>query len=139
MPLEEIKRLENLQGAEINDAKIILANEATKICRGLDAQIAAEKTAKETFIQGGAGADLPTVNISEGELSAGVNIMDLYIQTGLGKSKGEVRRLIQQGGAKLNDQKVDDIEMSVTLDQMQDGQIKLSAGKKRHALIKPIS
>ncbi|MCK0069869.1 tyrosine--tRNA ligase [Kordiimonas laminariae] len=137
LPMDEIARLEALEGREINDAKIILANEATKLCRGLDAAKTAEATAKETFEKGGAGADLPTINVSSETLNAGINIIDLFVQAGLGSSKGEVRRLIKQGGAKLNDVKVASEEVTVAAADIADGQIKLSAGKKRHALVKP--
>ncbi|WP_020399113.1 tyrosine--tRNA ligase [Kordiimonas gwangyangensis] len=136
LPMDEVRRLEKLEGAEINEAKIILANEVTALVRGLDAAKAAEATAKETFEKGGAGADLPTVTIASATLEAGINIVDLFVDAGLGASKGEVRRLIKQGGAKLNDEKVDGEEMTVTAAMLLDGQIKLSAGKKRHALVK---
>lgn len=137
LPLDEIARLEALQGSEINDAKIILANEATALCRGLEAAKAAEATAKETFVQGGAGADLPTISVASSQLEAGINIIDLFVQAGLGASKGEVRRLIKQGGAKLNDAKVSGEDLSVSLADLAEGRIKLSAGKKRHALVQP--
>jgi len=137
LPLNEINRLEKLGGAEINDAKIILANEATALCRGLDAAKAAEATAKETFEKKGAGADLPSINVASGDLKAGINIVDIFLQAGLGGSKGEVRRLIKQGGAKLNDVKVLGEDVSVSLADVAGGHIKLSAGKKRHALVLP--
>ncbi|WP_417456980.1 tyrosine--tRNA ligase [Kordiimonas sp.] len=136
LPLDEVRRLEALEGAEINDAKVILANAATALVRGEAAAITAEATAKETFEKGGAGADLPTVNLALSSLSSGINVVDLFIEAGLGGSKGEVRRLIKQGGAKLNDIKVEDETTTVTADLLQDGQIKLSAGKKRHAIVK---
>jgi tyrosyl-tRNA synthetase len=137
LPMDEIARLEALQGSEINNAKIILANEVTTLCRGADAAKGAEATAKETFVQGGAGADLPTVNVAADDLDAGINIIDIFIQAGLGNSKGEVRRLIKGGGAKLNDQKVSGEDVSVSAADLTDGRIKLSAGKKRHALVIP--
>lgn len=136
LPLDEISRLESLGGAEINDAKVILANEATKLCRGADAAQTAEATARETFVRGGAGADLPTVTLAAESLAQGINIVDLFMEAGLGKSKGEIRRLIKQGGAKVNDEKVADENALVSADSLTDGQIKLSAGKKRHALVK---
>ncbi len=136
LPMDEVRRLESLEGAEINEAKIILANEVTALVRGTDAAKAAEATAKETFEKGGAGADLPTVSIPSATLNAGINIVDLFVDAGLGTSKGEVRRLIKQGGAKLNDGKIDGEDLTVTSAMLQDGQIKLSAGKKRHALVK---
>ncbi|GHF27504.1 tyrosine--tRNA ligase [Kordiimonas sediminis] len=136
LPMDEVRRLEALQGAEINEAKIILANEATAICRGRDAAINAEKTATETFANKGAGDDLPTVSVAATSLSAGINIVDLFLEAGLGKSKGEIRRLVQQGGAKINDEKVDDIDATITANDLDGDHIKLSAGKKRHALVK---
>jgi len=136
LPLDEVTRLETLAGSEINEAKIILANAATALCRGQGAANAAEATAKETFEQKGAGADLPCVNIDPATLSEGVNIVDLFLQAGLGASKGEVRRLIKQGGAKLNDIAVTDTDMDVTDAELAGGHLKLSAGKKRHALVR---
>ncbi|NVJ99361.1 MAG: tyrosine--tRNA ligase [Alphaproteobacteria bacterium] len=136
LPMDEVRRLEALGGAEINDAKVILANEATKLCRGEEAAKSAEATARETFIKGGAGADLPTVEVAASTLEAGINVVDLFIEAGLGSSKGEVRRLIKQGGAKLNDQKVEGEETIVTAADLANGQVKLSAGKKRHALVR---
>ena len=135
LPLEEIARLEALEGAEINDAKIILANEATALCRGRDAAIAAEATAKETFIQGGAGADLPTIQVDPARLREGIAANTLFVEAGLGTSKGEVKRLVKGGGAKLNGVKLTDAEFMVSAVDLLEGQIKLSAGKKRHALI----
>ncbi len=136
LPLDEIRRLEALEGSEINEAKIVLANEATKMCRGVEAAEKAYGTAKETFERGGAGADLPTVNIAREQFETGLNIVDLFVEAGLGASKGEVRRLIKQGGAKLNDVRVENAETVVNLSAFEDSQIKLSAGKKRHALVK---
>jgi len=137
LPLDEIAKLEALEGQEINEAKIILANEATKLCRGADAAKAAEATAKETFVQGGAGADLPTVNVPTATLEAGYNVVDLFIEAGLGASKGEVRRLIKQGGAKVNGVKVEGEDTTVSAADLDGAHVKLSAGKKRHALVVP--
>ncbi|TNE62019.1 MAG: tyrosine--tRNA ligase [Alphaproteobacteria bacterium] len=136
IPMDEVRRLEALEGSEINDAKVILANAATAMCRGLDAAKAAEATAKETFERGGAGADLPTIEITGARLGEGVNIVDLLLEAGLGASKGELRRLVQQGGAKVNDVKVDSIDVTISATDLNDGLIKLSAGKKRHALVR---
>jgi tyrosyl-tRNA synthetase len=132
LPMDEIRRLEALEGAEINDAKIALANAATSMCRGMDAAKAAEATARETFVKGGAGEDLPTFKM---DLTTSINIIDAFVEAGLGKSKGEVRRLMKQGGMKLNDKKVESEDLILTSDMLDDGKIKLSAGKKRHALI----
>lgn len=136
IPLDEIRRLEALEGSEINEAKVILANEATKMCRGETAAETAYATAKETFEHGGAGADLPTVTLSADTFADGLNVVDVFVEAGLGSSKGEVRRLIKQGGAKLNDVKIDSAEITVDGSAFADGQIKLSAGKKRHAIVK---
>lgn len=138
LPLDEIVKLETLEGSEINEAKKVLANEVTAMCHGKDAAEKAEYTAKKAFEERSLGADLPTVDVAKSDLEAGIQVTDLYIIAGLGASKGEVRRLIKQGGAKINDEKITDGEMSITLDQLNDqGTIKLSAGKKRHILIMP--
>jgi len=138
IPMDEVRRFEVLEGAEINEAKIRLANEATTMCRGAKAATAAAATAQETFKNKGAGADLPTIEVQQASLQSGMNVVDLFIEAGLGSSKGEVRRLIKQGGAKLNDEKVTSEELSVSITDLQNDQIKLSAGKKRHALVKTI-
>jgi len=132
LPMDEIHRLEALEGSEINTAKIILANEATKLCRGEDAAITAAATAEKTFKEGGAGDDLPTIEM---DLSSPIVVTDAFVATGLAKSKGEARRLIKQGGAKINDEKVVGEDATLSVDDLSDGRIKLSAGKKRHALI----
>ncbi|MBT5073141.1 MAG: tyrosine--tRNA ligase [Kordiimonadaceae bacterium] len=138
LPMDEVNRLAALEGQEINEAKKILANEATTLLHGADAAAKAEETAKKAFEDRSLGADLPTIEVSKSDLEAGIAVSDLYITAGLGNSKGEVRRLIKGGGAKLNDEKITDGEMSVSLDQLNDqGSIKLSAGKKRHILVVP--
>lgn len=130
LPLDEIAKLEALEGQEINDAKKILADEATTLCRGKDAAIAAAETAKTVFEQGGAGGDLPSAT-----LESGVSIIDALVALGLSKSKGEARRLIQQGGAKCNDAKIASIDDTLSEADVKAGSIKLSAGKKRHGLV----
>lgn len=138
LPLGEIARLESLEGAEINVAKKILANEATSLCHGKGAAAHAEETAKQAFEQKSLSADLPTISIAKDDLEAGIAISDLYVACGLTKSKGEARRLVKQGGAKINDEKISDGEAVITLAQLNtEGTIKLSAGKKKHILIKP--
>ncbi len=140
LPLGEIAKLETLKDAEINEAKKILANEVTKLCHGVEAALAAAETARETFEGAGIGADLPTVEILENDLQAGVLAFDIFRQAGLTNSNGEARRLIKGNGARLNDQIIDDETRLVSLDDVnQDGVIKLSAGKKRHVLIRPQS
>ncbi len=138
LPLAEIKRLESLEGSDINEAKKILANEATSLCHSTAAAIAAEDIAKKAFEQKSLSADLPTVLLNKSELEKGVAISDLYVKSGLAQSKGEARRLIKQGGAKLNDEKISNEEAIITTGDINvEGTIKLSSGKKKHILIKP--
>ena len=139
MPIEEIERLEKLEGAEINDAKKTLADEATQLCRGDKAAELARSTAETTFEQGGMGEDLPSIDIARAELDAGIGVLAAFTMAGLSTSNGEARRLIRGGGAKVNDQAVSDEKATISSEQINsDGVIKLSAGKKRHALIKPV-
>ena len=138
LPITEIERLEFLEGSEINEAKKILANEATTMCHGAEAARAAEDTARQAFEQKSLSADLPTVIVAKDDLENGIAVSNLYVTSGLTQSKGEARRLIKQGGAKINDEKIADGEAIITLEQLNsEGTIKLSAGKKKHILIKP--
>jgi tyrosyl-tRNA synthetase len=127
LPLDEIAALERLQGAEINDAKIVLATEATAMLHGRDAALAAMHTAHETFTKGGAGEDLPTLNVGDG-------ISILAALTGLGfcASNGEAKRKIAEGAVRLDDVTVNDPALLLTVDEQP---LKLSLGKKRHALL----
>jgi len=135
LPLDEIARLAALEGAEINDAKILLANEATTLAHGADAAAAAEATARETFEKGGAGADLPTVEITAADFSDhGLSIGQLFVRAGLAKSGKDAKRLIAEGGARLNDAPVTDPGLMITAESFAAGDLKLTAGKKRHAL-----
>jgi tyrosyl-tRNA synthetase len=137
LPLEEIARLERLEGAGINEAKIRLANEATALAHGSEAAAAAAETARRTFAEHGVGGDLPTVEVPRGDLEKGVPAFELFRRAGLAASNGEARRLIKGGGARLNDEPVADETRPVTLaDIGGEGIIKLSAGKKRHALVR---
>ena len=136
LSLDEIARLEKLEGAEINEAKKVLALEATRMLHGKDAANLAAETARTTFEQGGIGDDLPTITVTAAEMTAGVPVWGLLHRAGLATSNAEARRLIRGGGAKLNDQKVDNENLLVTTAAAADGVIKLSAGKKRHALVK---
>jgi tyrosyl-tRNA synthetase len=139
LPEEEVRRLESLGGAEINEAKKVLANEATRLCRGEEAARAAEATAQKTFEEGTLADDLPSIELPRGELDAGLPAYELFRRAGLASSNGEARRLIKGGGAKLNDEKIADEAQSVSsADLSPEGVIKLSAGKKRHALVKPL-
>jgi tyrosyl-tRNA synthetase len=137
LPLDEIGRLEALKGDEINAAKIALADAATVLCRGLEAAQSARETARRTFEEGGAGEDLPTVELGRAELEAGISFLDLLVKSGLAASKGEARRLVRGGGGRINDEAVTDELRSVTARDLDtNGTIKLSSGKKRHALVK---
>ena len=137
LPLDEITRLEKLQDAEINEAKKILAGEVTKLCHGEDAAKLAAKTAEDTFEGAGISADLPTIELDKSDLEAGITAFELFRQAGLANSNGEARRLIKGNGAKLNDSVIADETQMITLaDNNADGVIKLSAGKKRHILIR---
>lgn len=139
LPLDEIAKLGALSGAEVNEAKKVLANEATTLAHGGDAAAAAEKTARQTFEQEGIGAELPVVEISSVELENGLAAFNLFSRAGLAASNGEAKRLIKGGGAKVNDLKITDESESLSLANVSsDGVIKLSAGKKRHALIRPV-
>ncbi len=135
LPVEECDRLGALGGAEINAAKVILANEVTGLLHGVEAAAAAEATAREVFEKGGAGEDLPTLTLAADEVAGGVSIAQLFVRAGLAKSGKEARRLIEGGGAKLDD--VDLSDAGLMLDAARLAQpVKLSAGRKRHALVK---
>lgn len=140
--LDEIARLEKLEGAEINEAKIILADAATKMCHGDAAVQQAKETAKTLFETGGASQsldNLPFVEIARSELEAGILAIELFRQVDLAKSNGEARRLVRGGGAKINDVAFSDENKMVSLKDLQEeSYIKLSAGKKRHGLVKVI-
>lgn len=135
LPLDEIARLEALEGAQINDAKVRLANEATTLLHGADAAREAEATAKQTFAGGGAGDALPTVTFDMSDEA--VTLVGLFVEAGLAGSNGEVRRHMKAGAAKVNDTPLTDPFARPTADLVIDGAIKLSVGKKRHALAKP--
>ena len=135
LPLPEIERLEALEGEEANAAKIVLADQATTLCHGADAAKAAEATARETFVDGGGGADLPTFRLDFERLAAGIPAFEMVAASGLAKSKGEARKLIRAGGVRINDAVVsDELQPITTSDLDGEGRIKLSVGKKRHAI-----
>jgi tyrosyl-tRNA synthetase len=138
LPLDEIARLEKLQGSEINAAKIMLANAATTMCRGAEAAEAAQATAQKTFVEGGLGADLPSIAVPKAELEAGIAAFALLVRAELAASNGEARRIIKGAGAKLNDETITDENRKISLaDVNADGVIKLSFGKKKHVVVKP--
>ena len=139
LPMDEIKRLEALEGNEINDAKKVLANEATALLHGREAAERCAETARKTFEEGGAAETLPTVEIAQSELTEGVGLLTLMVKAGFAQSNGEARRHIKGGAAKLNDKAVSDEKLTVSGEHLgPDGAIKLSLGKKRHVLVKPI-
>ena len=139
LPLDEIARLETLQGAELNEAKKLLATETTRLCHGDDAAAAAAETARRTFEAGEAAAGLPTVDVPRVDLAAGVPAFLLLHRAGLAASNGEARRLIRGGGGRLNDDRIEVEDMPINLGHVtEDGVIKLSAGRKRHALVRPV-
>ncbi len=134
LPVEECDRLGALQGSEINAAKIILANEVTTLLHGLDAAQAAEATAREVFEKGGIGDDLPTITLSPDEVSDGIGIVQLFVRAGLSASGKDAKRLISEGGAKVNDDIVTDSGLRYGAGDLAEP-LKLTAGKKRHALV----
>ena len=138
LPLSEIAKLAALHGSEINDAKKVLATEATALIHGRDKAEAAAETARKTFEQGTLATDLPTIEIGRGELETGLGVLAVFVKAGLAASNGEARRHVQGGGLKVNDQIVTSEKANITLsDVTSDGVIKLSLGKKKHVLIKP--
>ncbi len=134
LPVEECERLGALAGSEINDAKIILANEVTSLLHGADAAKAAEATAREVFEKGGVGDDLPTLSLNAADLGDGISIVQLIVKSGLAKTGKEAKRLIAENGAKLDDAPLTDAGLMIDAAALS-SPIKLSAGKKRHALV----
>jgi len=138
LPMSEIGKLEALRGSEINEAKKVLATEATALLHGRDAADAASETARQTFEQGVIDENLPTVEISRAELEAGAGVLALFVKAGLVASNGEARRQIKGGGLRVNDAAVTDEKLMLKLaDLTPEGVVKLSLGKKRHVLLKP--
>jgi tyrosyl-tRNA synthetase len=139
LPLEEIARLGGLKGQELNEAKKILATEATALLHGRAAAEQAAETARRTFEEGALAETLPTVEIASGKLDAVFSVLDAAVHVGLVSSKGEARRQIKGGGLKVNDVTVADEKMMLTpRDLTAEGVIKLSLGKKRHVLLRPV-
>ncbi len=135
LDLDECTRLGALAGSEINDAKVILANEVTTLCHGADAAAAAEATAREVFEKGGVGDDLPTLELSAAELGDGISIVQALVKSGLAKSGKDAKRLIAENGAKIDDAPLTDAGLMLDAGALA-SPVKLSAGKKRHALVK---
>jgi tyrosyl-tRNA synthetase len=138
LPLNEVARLAALQGAEINEAKKALADAATTLLHGAEAARVAAETARQTFEEGGIAENLPSIDISRGELEAGIGVLASFVKAGLVASNGEARRQIKGGGLRVNDASVTDEKMTLTpSDLTAEGVIKLSMGKKRHVLLRP--
>jgi len=136
LPLAEIARLERLEGAEINDAKKILATEATALAHGREAAERAAETARLAFDLGEAAENLPTITVTAAALAEGIPVLRLLVESGLAASGGEARRLIRGGGCRVNDQAVEDESRVLTPRDLLIGVIKLSAGKKQHRLVR---
>ena len=138
LPLKEIARLERLAGAEINEAKKVLATEATTLLHGKAAAKAAAETARKTFEEGGSGAALPSIAVPRAELEAGVALPALFVRAGLAGSNGEVRRAVANNSISVNDVRISDPNRKVDAEDINtDGVVKLSLGRKKHALVVP--
>jgi tyrosyl-tRNA synthetase len=138
LPLSEIARLEALGGAEINEAKKVLANETTRLLHGPDEAAKAAAAAEAAFEHGGLSADLPTHEVPAAELKAGIVLAALAADAGLAASRGEARRLAQGGGLRVNDATWTDANRAVSVADLTDGVVKLAAGKKKIVLVKPV-
>src|SRR6187455_249946 len=139
LPMQEIARLEDLGGSEINEAKKILATEATTLLHGRAAADEAAETARKTFEEGALAENLPTVEVSKAVLEAGIGVLAAFVKAGLVASNGEARRQIKGGGLRVNDAAVSDEKMVLTpKDLTPEGVVKLSLGRKRHVLLKPV-
>ena len=130
LPLDEIARLEALQGSEINAAKVVLANEVTRLCRGDEAAKAAEATASATFAGGGLGADLPVLDVPAG----GIGIIDALVGIGFAASRREAKRLVAGGGARVDGEAVSDEALHITVE----GEVRISSGKKKHGILRQV-
>ncbi|MBK5927953.1 tyrosine--tRNA ligase [Rhodobaculum claviforme] len=134
LPVAECARLGSLQGAEINTAKALLAREVTRLLHGPEAAEAAEATAREVFEQGGTGEDLPTLALTAAEVAQGVTVAQLFVRAGLAKSGKDAKRLIAEGGARLDDVAVTDAGSMIDAERLA-SPVKLTAGRKRHARV----
>ncbi len=138
LPLDEIARLEALDGAELNEAKKVLATEATALVHGREVALVQAETARKTFEAGETAATLPGVDVDKGELDSGIGLLTLMVKAGLATSNGEARRHVKGGAVRLNDVAISDERLQVDGGHLDDdGVIKLSMGKKRHVLVRP--
>lgn len=139
LPMDEIKRLSVVEGSEINEVKKILANEVTAMLHGREAAEKAAETARKTFEEGAVSHDLPKIEVSASELKTGIGLLTLLVKAGFAKSNGEARRHVQGGGVRINDDLVSDEARMINEDDVnKDGIVKLSFGKKKHVLVKPV-
>jgi tyrosyl-tRNA synthetase len=139
LSLDEIERLAALKGSEINEAKKILATEATALVHGRAAAEEAAVTARTTFEEGGVGATLPTIEVPHAELRSGISVLSAFVRAGLAASNGEVRRAIANNAILVNDKRVTTEKATIgEADVTADGVVKLSLGRKRHVLLKPM-
>lgn len=139
LPMADIEKLEALEGSEINEAKKVLATETTKMAHGEQAALKAESTARQAFEQGTTAMGLPSIEIPLAEIHDGIGLLSAYVKTGLASSNGEARRHIKGGAARINDRPITDERATLTRCHItDDGVIKLSIGKKKHVLIKPV-
>ena len=137
LPLDEIERLERLAGAEINEAKKELASAATALAHGHEAALTAARTATLTFEEGETAGTLPAATVPEAELRQGMPAFRLFVAAGLAASNGEARRLIRGGGARVNDAPVTEEMQTVSFDDLRNGAVKVTAGRKQHGLVRP--
>ncbi|MHA1553252.1 MAG: tyrosine--tRNA ligase [Alphaproteobacteria bacterium] len=137
LPLDEVARLEALQGAELNDAKKVLADQATALLHGGEASREAAEAARRTFEEGGLAAALPTIEVPAADLANGISAVTLFVQSGLVRSNGEARRSIRGGGLRINGTPVSDEKALVGEQDLTDGVVKLSLGRKKHVLVRP--
>jgi len=139
LPLDEIGRLSELKGQEINEAKKVLATEATALVHGREAAEEAAETARRTFEEGAIAEALPTLDIGRTELDAGIGVLTLFVRTGFVASNGEARRQIKGGGLRVNDVPVSDEKLLITASNLtSEGVVKLSLGRKKHMLLRPV-
>ncbi|WP_425418283.1 tyrosine--tRNA ligase [Oricola indica] len=138
LPMDEIARLSALGGSEINEVKKVLATEVTAILHGRQAAEQAAETARKTFEEGALSENLPTIEVPESDLGAGIGVLSAFVQAGLAASNGEMRRHVKGGAVRVNDEQVSDERMTLDETTLRDGVIKLSLGKKKHVLVKPV-
>ncbi|MEN9894246.1 MAG: tyrosyl-tRNA synthetase [Pseudomonadota bacterium] len=139
LPMDEIARLSGLAGSEINEVKKLLATEVTAILHGREAADQAAETARKTFEEGGVAENLPSIEVPTSELNDGIGVLVLFVRAGLAETNGEARRHVKGGAVKVNDKTVtDERQMVGTADVTADGVIKLSLGKKKHILVRPV-